>query len=74
MKVKTSVTLPGVLLKEIDRIHSNRSVFLEMAARAYLESIARSARDAKDARILDAHADHLNREAADVLEYQGLPE
>lgn len=70
MKVKTSVTLPSTLLEEIDRSYANRSAFLELAARSYLNKAARSAREAGDARILDRHAERLNREAADVLEYQ----
>jgi metal-responsive CopG/Arc/MetJ family transcriptional regulator len=74
MKVKTSVTLPGALLDEIDRTHANRSAFLEQAARMYLDKVSKSKRDAKDAAILNKHAARLNREAADVLEYQDLPE
>ena len=74
MKVKTSVTLSSALLEEIDRVDKNRSAFLERAARAYLARTARFARDAQDLAILDRHADRLNREAEDVLEYQGLPE
>jgi len=74
MRVKTSITLPGPLLEEIDRAHSNRSAFLELAARAYLTSLSRRARDAEDARILDRDFELLNAEAEDVLEYQTLPE
>lgn len=59
-------------MEEIDRTHPNRSAFLELAARLYLQKSARLARDADDARILDRHAERLNREAADVLEYQDL--
>ena len=72
MRVKTSVTLPDTLLKEIDRHGSNRSAFLEQAAVAYLAQKARLERDSKDAAILAKHADRLNREALDVLEYQGF--
>ena len=74
MKVKTSVTLPSTLLEEIDRLNSNRSAFFEQAARLYLAQGARHVRDAKDAAILERNAERLNREAADVLEYQDLPE
>ena len=70
MKVKTSVTLPGTLLEEIDRINPNRSAFLEQAARMYLSAMARRLRDSRDAVILDRNAERLNGEAADVL---GLP-
>jgi metal-responsive CopG/Arc/MetJ family transcriptional regulator len=74
MKVKTSVTLPSTLLEEIDRLNSNRSAFFEQAARLYLAQGAKHDRDAKDAAILERNAERLNREAADVLEYQDLPE
>ena len=70
MRVKTSVTLPSALLKEIDRLDSNRSAFLERAAAAYLARVAKAGRDANDAAILERNAGRLNREAADVLEYQ----
>jgi len=74
MKLKTSVTLSSALLEKIDRVDTNRSAFLERAALAYLARIAREERNARDADILNRHTDRLNREAADVLEYQGLPE
>ncbi len=74
MRVKTSVTLPEELLGEIDRLDSNRSAFLERAARHYLTEAAKAARDARDAAIIERHAERLNAEAMDVLEYQRLPE
>jgi metal-responsive CopG/Arc/MetJ family transcriptional regulator len=74
MKVKTSVTLPSTLLEEIDRANTNRSAFLEHAARLYLDRRARRDRDVRDAEILNWNAERLNREAADILEYQDLPE
>jgi metal-responsive CopG/Arc/MetJ family transcriptional regulator len=70
VKVKTSVTLSEELLKEIDGADSNRSIFLERAARHYLAQLRKSRREASDARILEDHGDRLNREALDVLEYQ----
>lgn len=72
MKVKTSLTLPGDLVEQIDRADSNRSRFLEKAARHYLSQIEKFKRDEKDAAILDAHSARLNKEALDVLEYQDL--
>jgi len=70
MKVKTSLTLPSTLLEEIDRLNSNRSAFFERAARQYLAQNAKRGRDAKDAAILERNAERLNREAAEVLQYQ----
>lgn len=69
MRVKTSVTLPSSLLEDIDRANSNRSAFLEQAARHYLQLGGKRDRDAKDAAILAQNSERLNREAADVLEY-----
>jgi metal-responsive CopG/Arc/MetJ family transcriptional regulator len=73
MRVKTSVTLPEDLLRSLDRAaggHSNRSRLIEEAIRALLEAKARAARNAKDIEVINRHADRLNDEAADVLEYQ----
>jgi metal-responsive CopG/Arc/MetJ family transcriptional regulator len=73
MRIKTSVTLPEDLLRSLDRVagdHSNRSRLIEEAVRALLESKARAARDARDIEVINRHADRLNDEAADVLEYQ----
>jgi len=72
VRVKTSVTLPESLLGAIDRVHSNRSAFLERAARQYLAQLAKTRRDARDSEILNTQDLRLNREAADVLEYQIL--
>lgn len=72
MRVKTSVSLPKELLKEIDRVDSNRSNFLERAARSYLTGIQKRRRDARDASIIEAKSAELNAEALDVLGYQQL--
>ncbi len=70
MRVKTSVTLPQELLARIDRVERNRSAFVEKASRVYLASLERARRNARDLEILNANANRLNAEAADVLEYQ----
>lgn len=73
MRVKTSVTLPEELLRSLDRAaggQSNRSRLIEQAVRAMLEARARATRDAKDIEIINRHADRLNDEATDVLDYQ----
>ena len=61
-------------MEEIDRHNSNRSAFLEQAAKFFLAQAARHDRDAKDIAILNKNADRLNREAVDVLEYQDQAE
>jgi metal-responsive CopG/Arc/MetJ family transcriptional regulator len=73
VRVKTSITLPSDLLKSIDQADSNRSAFIERAARSYLARMRKAEREAKDVEIINANAERLNKEAADVLDYQGLP-
>jgi metal-responsive CopG/Arc/MetJ family transcriptional regulator len=73
VRIKTSITLPEDLLQCIDRADSNRSALIERATRAYLARLKKARREAQDAEIINANADRLNREARDVLEYQGLP-
>ena len=73
MRVKTSITLPKDLLSRLDRVDKNRSALLERAALAYLAHLERQARDQRDLEILDRHAERLNREAHETLEYQRLP-
>ena len=72
MKVKTSITLPEDLLQAIDQTDPNRSSFIEKASRQYLAALAKSRREAQDAKILNASVDSLNRQALDVLDYQDL--
>ncbi|MGA2595258.1 MAG: ribbon-helix-helix protein, CopG family [Bryobacteraceae bacterium] len=73
MRVKTSITLPQDLLARIDRLDSNRSAFVERAARAYLARLERARREARDIQIINRNAERLNAEAMDVLEYQRVP-
>ena len=73
MRVRTSITLPRDLLARIPRADSNRSAFLERAARAQLARLEKARRAARDLAIINRHAARLNDEAKDILEYQGLP-
>ncbi len=73
MRVKTSVTLPKELLGRLDRLDKNRSAMLERAALAYLARLEGEQRDQQDIEIINQHAERLNREASDTLEYQQLP-
>jgi len=73
MKVKTSITLSGDVLRLIDQHHEefrSRSEFLERAARAFLARLARTKAERRDLAIINKHADELNAEAEDVLAYQ----
>jgi metal-responsive CopG/Arc/MetJ family transcriptional regulator len=73
MRTKTSVSLTGELLAEIDRVagrETNRSEFLEKAGWDRIALLKRLRRETRDARIFDRRARALNSEALDVLEYQ----
>lgn len=73
MKVKTSVTLSPELLAAIDKRSGesrNRSEFIENIVRTFLHEKDREERDARDIAIINANADYLNAEAADVLAMQ----
>lgn len=77
MKEKTSVTLSPEVLAGIDRLagtkHS-RSAVIERVLRQYLRERAKAAAEARDLALLNAAADRLNLEAADVLDYQAADE
>jgi metal-responsive CopG/Arc/MetJ family transcriptional regulator len=74
MKVKTSITLSEELLDAVNertrQQSKTRSDFIETAVWAFLRQIKRDEQNARDLEIINQHADALNREAADVLEYQ----
>jgi len=76
MKVKTSVTLDRAVVGAIDRLaeeYGSRSRFLEVAAQRLLDRLAKEAKNRREMAILNRRAAALNREAADVLDYQVVP-
>jgi metal-responsive CopG/Arc/MetJ family transcriptional regulator len=76
MKVKTSITLSEDLLEAIDQWSTqfkNRSEFIESALRAYMAKLIRDEQNAKDLAIINERVERLNKEAADVLNYQVIP-
>jgi metal-responsive CopG/Arc/MetJ family transcriptional regulator len=77
MRVKVSITLPERLLKAIDKRtkqqKTTRSDSIEAAVQAFIRQLIREEQNARDLEIINRHADALNKEAADVLEYQVLP-
>jgi metal-responsive CopG/Arc/MetJ family transcriptional regulator len=77
MKVKTSITLSEELLEALDertkQHKKTRSDFIETAVWAFIQQQIRDEQNARDLEIINRNADALNREAADVLEYQVLP-
>ena len=73
MKIKTSVTVSQELLKTIDELMDegqNRSLFLERAAWEYIARLQRAQQNERDVELINAHADYLNEEVLDALDYQ----
>jgi len=77
MKVKTSITLSEELLQAVDartrQQKRTRSDFIETAVWTFIQQQIRDEQNARDLEIINRHAESLNRQAADVLEYQVLP-
>ncbi len=73
MKEKTSITLSSDVLAEVDKTAGStrsRSAFIEGVLREYFKEKVRQAIHRRDAELINANADYLNREAMDVLRYQ----
>ena len=72
MRTKTSVTLSEETLAALEatRGEASRSQLIETAIAEFLERRARAERDRSERAILDANAEALNAEMADVLQYQ----
>jgi metal-responsive CopG/Arc/MetJ family transcriptional regulator len=71
-KVKTSVSLSEGLLKAVDALagKDSRSAWIERSVQAAVRRALRRQRDENEVRLLNEHADSLNRESADALAYQ----
>jgi metal-responsive CopG/Arc/MetJ family transcriptional regulator len=73
MKLKTSVTLSEDILKGLKRASrkgESRSETIERLLRESLAARTRRLADQRDLEIINRHADRLNAEAEDVLDYQ----
>ena len=73
MKLKTSITLSEDILKTLGkaaRKGESRSQTIERVLRESLAARTREAADRRDLEIINRHADRLNAEARDVLDYQ----
>jgi metal-responsive CopG/Arc/MetJ family transcriptional regulator len=74
MKVKTSITLSEDVVEAIDDLAGesrNRSEFIETALRNYIAQQKRDAQNSRDTEIINLRHARLNKEAADVLAFQG---
>jgi metal-responsive CopG/Arc/MetJ family transcriptional regulator len=73
MKKKTSITLSSDLLEEVDRTagsKASRSAFIENVLREYFNAEVRSAINARDLELINAHVEHLTRESRELDEYE----
>jgi metal-responsive CopG/Arc/MetJ family transcriptional regulator len=73
MKIKTSITLSEELLATLDKWrdpHSSRSELIESVLREYAVKRLRAERDANELAKINANADRLNAQAADLYDYQ----
>ena len=73
MKMKTSITLSEEVVTTLDRVANKGESRSQTIERLLQEGLAQRARRAADQRELSAinqHADELNAEARDVLDYQ----
>ena len=73
MKEKTSITLSPDILAKVDNLAGSklsRSALIEQVLRNYFRERARRRMQARDLERINAAADRLNSEAAEVLEYQ----
>ncbi len=73
VKNSNVITLSEDILVQIDKFIDetlSRSEFVERILRKYLIERQAKKRELQDLEIINTHADYLNREAEDVLEYQ----
>lgn len=74
MKVKTSITLSEDVVEAVDELagkSSNRSEFIETALRSYIARQKRDEQNSRDLEIINRRHARLNKEAEDVLAFQG---
>src|SRR5258708_21043735 len=73
MKKKTSITLSSDILARVDQVagsKSSRSAFIENVLRNYFRERSKRRIHARDLERINAAADRLNSEAAEVLNHQ----
>jgi metal-responsive CopG/Arc/MetJ family transcriptional regulator len=73
MKLKTSLTLSEDLVRELDRMAGPkvpRSSFIERILRDFVEHRVRQKRLAQEVAAINQHAEKLNSEMSDALQFQ----
>ncbi len=74
MKVKTSITPSEDVVEAVDELAGevgSRSEFIETALRSYIALRKRDEQNSRDLEIINRRHVRLNREAEDVLAFQG---
>ena len=74
MKVKTSITLSEDIVAAVDQLageSGNRSEVIETVLRSYLAQQQRDEQNRRDLEIINRRHVRLNKEAEDVLAFQG---
>ena len=73
MKVEAHIKLEKELLDTVDDLsggENRRSEFIEEALQSYVDVKTHRNKTRSDLEIINEHADELNKEAMDVLDYQ----
>ena len=73
MKVEAHIRLEKDLLDAVDSLsggENHRSEFIEEVLKAHVGAKSRRSKMRSDLEIINEHADELNEEALDVLDYQ----
>ena len=73
MKVEAHIKLEKELLETVDDLsggENHRSEFIEEALQSYVDVKTHRNKTRSDLEIINEHADELNKEAMDVLDYQ----
>ncbi len=72
--MKTSITLSEDLIRDVDSLvadSGNRSEFIEAAVRHFIAGQKRDEQNRRDLEIINRRHARLNKEAEDVLGFQG---
>ena len=73
MNVKLSIMLPEELVATVNSFsqqYKSQSQFIEKAIKLLITNLEQEELNRKDLELINRHADHLNQEMYDALEYQ----
>ena len=73
MSVKMSIVLPDELVESMNAFakpYKSRSQFIEKAVKLFIAKLKREEQNRRDLELINRHAERLNEETHDALEYQ----